>query len=228
MRRSRNCDRFGFYTLFSRGESSTVAEHIYTYTKPTNKKDLEKACEALSKSGVIAYPTDVNWALGCDATQVKAVKKLLALKPDHPKDKPFSLLCESLAMISSIAFLGNGAYRILRKALPGPYTILLKPQKKLARQIHDKRKTVGIRVPDSPLLLDLLEMYGKPLVTSSLVFEDKKFSYGYEVDEVYGHGLDVILDLGQEMEARQTSVVDMTEEPPQVIREGLGSIDFFR
>ena len=206
-----------------------MAEHLYTYINPTNPKHLEKACEVLARSRVIAYPTDVNWSIGCDATQTKAVKKLLSLKPEHPKNQPFSLLCESLTMISDIAFISNSAYRMLRRALPGPYTILLKPQKKLAHQIHDKRKTIGVRIPSSPLLLDLLKMYGKPIMTSSLVFDHgKKFSYGYEIDEIYGHGVDLILDLGEEMQAAVTSIVDLTEDTPLVIREGLGPTDFFR
>ena len=204
-----------------------MAEHIYTYINPTNKKHLERACYFLEKGALIAYPTDVNWAIGCDASSPKALKKMQALKPYHPKDQPFSLICQSLSMISSVAYLDQSAYRMLRKALPGPYTILLKPQKKLVRLIHDKRKSVGIRVPNSPLLLDLVELYGKPLATSSLVFPDTKFSYGSEIEDKIGHALDLILDLGEEVIPSETSIIDMTGDVPEILRQGEGSTDFF-
>lgn len=217
-----------FYLSILWRQVRTLAEHIYTYINPTSKKHLEQACCALEKGGVIAYPTDVNWAIGCDPSKPKALKRMFALKPSHPKEQPFSLICNSLSMLAQVAFLDQSAYRMLKKALPGPYTLLLLPQKKLARQFKDKRKVVGVRVPDSPLLLDLIELYGKPLVTSSLVFPERTFFYGTEVHDAFGHCLDLILDLGEEVVAYETSIVDLTEGTPEIIRQGKGNTDFFR
>lgn len=205
-----------------------MAKHIYTHINPSNRKHLAKACCIFENGGVVAYPTDVNWAIGCDASNSKALKKILSLKPGHPKTQPFSLLCSSLSMVSQVAFLDHSAYRMLKKALPGPYTILLKPQKNLARQINDKRRTVGVRVPNCPLLLDLINYYKKPLATSSLVFEENQLHFGYEVDENYGYGIDLILDLGQELIPYETSIVDLTEGLPKIMRQGRGSTDFFK
>ena len=203
-----------------------MAEHLYTYTNPTNPKHLEKACRVLSSGGVLAYPTDVNWAIGCDASNSKALKRVFAIKKAHPKERPLSFLCSNVSMISQIAAVEHVHYRLLKRAFPGPYTIFLKPQKKLARKIGEKREKLGVRVPENALLLDLIEAYGSPLATSSLVFEEERFTYGYEVERVHGHALDLILDLGEEVIPRETTIIDLTEGEPELVREGEGKIDF--
>lgn len=209
----------------------SLAKHLYTYQNPTSKRDLQAACEALSQDGVIAYPTDVNWAFGCDPSSKKAMEKIRLLKPNHPKEQPFTLLCSSIQMVASVAHIENSSYRVLKRSLPGPYTFLLKRTHDLPRQIKDKRKIVGVRVPLSPLLTDLIEMFGKPIASSSLPEDTgapkKTITFGYELDEVYGHGLNLILDLGEEVHPNLTSVVDLTEGSGRVLRLGCGDLQLF-
>ena len=119
-----------------------MAKLLYTHIDPCNKKHLSKACHILKNDGVIAYPSDVNWAMGCHPKSSKAILRMQKMKPLHPKDQPFSLLCDSIGMVSKVAYFENSSYRLLRKALPGPYTIILERNKLLPRQIKDKRRAV--------------------------------------------------------------------------------------
>lgn len=212
-----------------------MTQHIYTHTNPTNQRHLEKACNILHSGGILAYPTDVNWAVGCDATNKQALEKIHKLKPNHPKDQPFSLLCNSIAMISKFANVEQTSYRYLKKILPGPYTILLKRNKTLPRQINDKRKIVGVRVPNCPLLQDLIEAFDRPMATTSLStipnigkqYSWDMINYGHQVNEVYGHALDLILDLGKEVMIQETTIIDLSNQEIKLIRKGVGDISMF-
>lgn len=207
-----------------------MSEHIYTYDDPPSERDLEKACKCLEDGGIIAYPTDVNWAIGCDASNQKAIAKIQRLKPMRPKDQPFSFLCSSISMVTTVTLVDNMAYRHLKKLLPGKYTFLLPRHKALAKQFNDKRKIVGVRVPESPLLLALIEKYGKPLATTSFPeIGNPPYppNWGYEIEENFGHQLDMILDLGKESPNLETTVVDLNEGEPVIIRQGAGVTDVF-
>lgn len=201
-----------------------MVQHLYTHIDPINEKHFKKAVETLEKGGLIAYPTDVNWAVGCDPSQSKALKSILKLKPQHPKLKPFTLLCHDLTMVSQVASLNSYAYKVLKKILPGPYTVLLKSHQTLARRIKDKRQIVGVRIPQSSLLLEFIRYYKKPLATSSLGV-DKSLFFGYEIEQEFGHGLDLILDLGEGVTPQETSIIDLSEGELVVVRQGIGPTD---
>lgn len=206
-----------------------AAKHLYTYIDPVVESHLERALDVIRNGGIIAYPTDVNWAFGCDASNIKSLDKIRMLKPFHPKERPFSLICSDLAMVSSVANVDSQAYRILRKVLPGPYTILLARNRTLPRQIKDKRKIVGIRIPKSPLLLALVEKFGHPIATTSVPLLQSNTSelpvsarFGFEVLENFGHAVDLIIDLGEAVPGLESTIVDFSEGTPHMIRLGLG------
>ncbi|MEZ4741461.1 MAG: L-threonylcarbamoyladenylate synthase [Bdellovibrionota bacterium] len=212
-----------------------MAKHIFTYINPPSERDLDAACLVLEQGGVIAYPTDVNWSIGCDASNVKAVDRLRAIKPakNIEVDKqPFSLIFSSLSMAANYATVDGHHYRLLKKSLPGPYTFILKRSKNLARQINDKRRIVGIRIPQSPLILALVDKFARPLATTSLSFPlDSEMNYlkfGFEIEERFGHGIDLILDLGEEVIYRETSIIDLSSDEPQIVRSGVGDISMFQ
>jgi tRNA threonylcarbamoyl adenosine modification protein (Sua5/YciO/YrdC/YwlC family) len=206
-----------------------MGKHVYTYDNPPSEKHLKEACRILENGGVIAYPTDFNWAFGWDATSSKALSRIERLKPNHPKGQPFSLLCSSIAMAATVGIIETNAYRLLRKALPGPFTILLKPAKGLAKQLHEKRKTVGIRIPQNALILALVEKYGRPIVTSSVphLKDDQSPKMGYEVHEAFGHAIDMILDLGNEVTGLESTIIDFTDTNPVLVRLGVGDASVF-
>lgn len=201
-----------------------MADHIYTYIDPPSERDLARTCKVLEQGGIIAYPTEVNWAIGCDAANVKALDRIRALKPFHPKERPFALLCSSISMAAQVGNIDHSAYRFLKKAWPGPFTVLVLRNKSLPRQIKDKRPVVGIRVPDSPLVLALIEQFGKPLATTSVpnLPDGGPMHHGYEVNEHFGHGLDLILDLGDDVEGHESTIIDLSEGFPRLIRLGAG------
>ena len=208
-----------------------MAKHIYTYVDPCSPKHLDQACRFLEDDGVIAYPTDVNWAFGCKPSSKKAMERIRRLKPHHPKEQPFSLLCNSLSMVASVANVDHVAYRLLKKSLPGPYTFIMKRHHELPKQIKDKRKNVGVRVPQAPLVLGLIEHFGGPLATTSMPApspEEAVIVFGYQVEERYGHGIDLILDLGEEVPPQETTIVDFSEGDIEVVREGLGPTELFK
>ncbi len=145
-----------------------MAKHIYTYENPTSEKHLKEACEVLSSEGILALPTDTNWVFAWDAQKVKPLQQIYLLKPEHTKSKPFSLLCSDLTMVSKYANYEAASYRILKKIFPGPFTVILDSNKFLPKFIDDRRKTLGIRIPNRPLILDLISLYKAPFITSSV------------------------------------------------------------
>ncbi|MDQ3233569.1 MAG: L-threonylcarbamoyladenylate synthase [Pseudobdellovibrionaceae bacterium] len=206
-----------------------MAEHLYTYINPTSERDLDRVCRLLERDGVIAYPVDVNWAFGCDASSVKALDRIRRLKPTHPRDRPFSLICSDISMASTVGNIDNNQYRVLKKCWPGPYTVILKRQRTLARQIKDKRQVVGVRIPESPLLRDLVTRLGKPLATTSVpeLADGEIPKFGYQIIEEFGHGIDLLMDLGEEMPGLESTVIDFTEDEPVVVRAGVGDPEQF-
>ncbi len=206
-----------------------MAEHLFTYINPTSERDLRRACQILEHDGVLAYPMDVNWAFGCDASSVKALDRIRRLKPTHPKERPFSLICSDISMAASVGNIDNHHYRVLKKCWPGPYTVILKRHRNLARQIKDKRAVVGIRIPESPLLRDLVAMLGRPLATASAppLPSGSPVHMGYELMDEFGHGIDMLLDLGEELPGLESTVVDYSEDEPLVVRVGVGDPSLF-
>ncbi len=205
-----------------------MTELIQAYDNPPSEKAISKALDVLNSGGILAYPTDLNWGFGCDYANVRAIDKLQSLKPYHPKERPFSLLCSDLRMVSSVANLDNTAYRLCKTIWPGPYTVLLQRNKNLPRQINDKRKIVGVRIPDSNLLRTLIERFSSPILTTSIpdISEYNPLRYGYQVKELYNNRVDLILDLDKEILGKESTVLDFSTGELIVVREGAGSTDF--
>ncbi len=204
----------------------TVGKHIFTYADPVPERHLTEICQVLEKGGVVAYPTDVNWALGCDASSTRAVGKMRRIKRVHPKSQPFSLICAGMSMASKVANIDNRAYKVLKKLLPGAYTVILKSNRSLARQIKDKRLNVGIRIPRCAVLSAITARLDRPLATTSMLTDgDQELRFGYEIQEKYGHALDLVIDLGTEISPAETTIIDLTTEIPLVVRKGVGDVD---
>lgn len=205
-----------------------MGTHLFTYNDPVPERHLATICQTLADGGVVAYPTDVNWALGCDAGSTKAVERMRRIKRLHPRSQPFSLICSSMSMVAKVANLNNQAYKVLRKLLPGPYTIILRSNRTLAKQIKDNRLNVGVRIPRSQLLQTITNNFGKPLATTSMLSaDDEPMKFGFEIQQKYGHTLDIVIDLGEEIEPSETTIIDFTTDQPLVLRKGVGQVDVF-
>ena len=206
-----------------------MTEHLYTYDDPPSERDLAKMIKILSHDGVMAYPGGSNWAFASDARSAKALDRMYALNPKHPKERPFSLICSSISMAAEYATIDHYAYRMLRKAWPGPFTVLRPSHRTLVRHLKDKRKIVGIRIPNCRMILALVDLLGSPLATTSIPVraEDDPYRFGYEVAEDYGHAVDLVVDLGNELSGLESTIVDFEDGAPKIIREGVGDPSIF-
>ncbi|SMF45964.1 L-threonylcarbamoyladenylate synthase [Pseudobacteriovorax antillogorgiicola] len=206
-----------------------MSEHLYTYDDPPSQRDLDKACAVLEKGGVIGAPMGPNWSFCCDAANRKALDRIRRLKPSHPKDRPFALVCSDMAMASTVGNIDHQLYRYLKKAWPGPFTVIVKRNRSLPRQIKDKRQVVGIRIPKCDMILALVSQFGRPLASSSIPdqADGAKLGMGYQIFDTYGHGLDLLLDLGEELPCLESTVIDFSEGFPVLVREGEGDPSLF-
>lgn len=187
---------------------------------------IQRAAEILANGGIIAYPTDTVYGIGCDIFSKQSIEKISLLK-GKSKNSPLSFICPDLKDIAKYAFVTNPAYRVMRQLLPGPYTFILKGTRLVPKLMITKRKTVGIRVPDNNICLALLHELGHPIVSTSASFKDNIIlTDPEEIDIHLGHALDLVID-GGILETIASSVVDLTEEPFRIIRTGKGDISFF-
>ena len=189
---------------------------------------IAQVVEVLKKGGVIGYPTDTMYGIGCDIFNQKAVKRVYRIK-SRPKHKPFSFLCSDLKDISEYSHVGNTAYRLMRKSLPGPYTFVLAGTKMVPRIMMTKQKTVGIRVPDCTISQDLIRGLGNPILNTSAVLPDggEIPRDGYDVNDLFCNQVDLVID-GGPMVASPSTVVSLVDDRPEILREGKGDIDLFR
>lgn len=188
---------------------------------------IAQAVEIMQHGGVICYPTDTMYGIGCDIFNQKAVKRVYQIK-HRPKDKPFSFMCASLTNISQYGHVGNTAYRLMRKNLPGPYTFVLSGTKMVPKIMLTKQKTVGIRVPDHPVCLAIIEALGNPVLnTSAMLEEDEQpVRTALDVDRFFGKQVDLIIDSGEIVPA-PSSVISLLSEEPEVLRQGKGDVSAF-
>jgi len=204
-----------------------MGEHLYTYDDPPNERHLDQIVDVLRGDGVIAVPTGTNWAFAASATSKKAEKRLRRLKPEHPADRPFALLCSDIAMAATMTWVDGRAYRRLKRLWPGPYTVLLKANHDLPRVLKTKRAIVGVRIPEEPLLRIIVERFGGPLMVSTVPEgpDARPYKMGYEVHEAVGHGVDLVVDLGQELPGTETTVLSLVDGELEVLRVGVGPVD---
>lgn len=203
-----------------------MADHLYTYDDPPNQNHLAQICTILDKNGVLAMPAGNSWMFCCDAASKKAVQRMLALKPGRDERKPLALVCSSISMATEMANVDGYAFKTLNRIVPGHFTVLLKSSRTLPKILKNKREVVGLRVPDEPLALAIIEHFGRPLVSTS-VPEDSSgqvLRMGYQIFDLHGHGLDLVVDLGEEIDGRPSTILDLTQGEVEVIREGAGDL----
>ena len=204
-----------------------MGEHLYTYIDPPNERHLLRICEVLSQGKVIALPMQTSWAFCCDATSRRGLMSMYALKPEHPKNRPFSLVCSDISMASSMANIGGQNYQILKRLLPGAYTILLKSSRLLPKRLKDKREKVGIRIPKENITQEILKAFGKPLAATSVPTppSEEAMQMGYQIHDHFGHALAMVIDIGLELPASESTILDCTGEEIVLIRLGAGEVD---
>ena len=190
-------------------------------------RHIQQIAEQLRSGAVICYPTDTVYGIGCDIFNQKAIKKIYQIK-QRPKHKPFSFMCSGLKNVNNYGHVSNMAYRVMKKALPGPFTFVLPSTKLVPKIMVTKQKTVGIRVPDNNICLSLIEALGNPILTTSATLDEEgpPLTEAYEFDERLGNMVDLVID-GGNLYPDPSTVVSFTGNEPEVLRQGKGDISLF-
>ena len=191
-------------------------------------RSIKQIAEKLRSGAVICYPTDTVYGIGCDIFNQKAIKKIFQIKK-RPMHKPFSFMCSSLKNVSDYGHVSNMAYRIMRKALPGPFTFVLPAAKIVPKIMITKQKTVGIRVPQNNICIALIEALGNQILTTSANILDEEgppLSEAYQFEELLGNMVEVVIDGGM-VYPDPSTIVDFSGDEPEILRQGKGDISQF-
>ena len=203
-----------------------MAEFIKLYNENPNPKEIAKVVKVLQSGGLIIYPTDTIYGLGCDITKTKSLEKIAKIKGVQLEKANLSFICNDLSHLSDyVKQIDSATFKILKRALPGPYTFILPGSNNLPK-VFKKKKTVGIRIPDNNIIRTLVAELGNPIVSTSIRDEDDVLEYTTDPELIFEkwQGLvDVVIDGGYG-DNEPSTVIDLTEEPA-VIREGKGSLD---
>lgn len=197
------------------------------HTENPEPRAIRKAAEVLTAGGIVVYPTDTVYGLGCSVQNKAAIERIYLIKKQRT-DRPFSFVCSDLTNISEYAAVSNAAFKIMKHCIPGPYTFILPAarMKNLPKLLLSKRKTVGIRVPNSPVTLAIVRELGHPILSTSATGEGGAvLRDSAEIIATYRNTVEVILDAGPLM-SEQSTVLDLTGDEPQIIRQGSGDTGF--
>jgi len=201
-----------------------MAKVVRLYESSPDQRQLQSVADAMAQGALVIYPTDTVYALGCLSTQPKALKQLAKIKGVKLENAPFSFFFQNISVLSQyVMHFDAPIYRLINKALPGPYTFIFKGGKKLPKPF-DKRKDIGARISSHPILKVLVELLDAPLVTTSLHDKDKVIEYTTDPDQIYENWadrVDIIIDAGAGGNVPST-VIDLTTPTPEIVRMGLG------
>jgi len=186
---------------------------------------IAQVVEKLKSGGVVAYPTDTTYGIGCSIFSKKALERIYTIK-QRDRKKPFSFVCADLSDIARYAKVSNYAYKVLKRLLPGPYTFVLDATSLVPDLLLTKQKTVGIRIPDNPICLAIVKELGHPIVTTSAnVSGEEPIGDPWQVEAQMGKLLDFVID-GGHLTANVSSVVSLIDDAPEVLRKGVGDVSW--
>ncbi len=186
---------------------------------------IRKVVDCLKQGGVISYPTDTTYGIGCDIFNKKGVKKIYQIKQRDPR-KPFSFICSDLSDVANYAQVSNFAFKTMKRQLPGPYTFVLDATRVVPDLLVTKQKTVGIRIPDNPIALAIVQELGHPLVTTSANRSGEEPCHDpNEIHDDLGNMLDMVID-GGILLGDPSTVVSLIDDSPEVLRQGSGDLSW--
>jgi tRNA threonylcarbamoyl adenosine modification protein (Sua5/YciO/YrdC/YwlC family) len=207
-----------------------MAELIEIFPTNPDERKLARIVEALREGKIIVYPTDTVYAMGCDFKNVKAVERLCKIKGIKPSQNNFSIICNDLSHIATYAKVSNVVFRLMKKALPGPFTFILPATNDLPKVLQTNRKSIGIRIPDHEIPLKIVELLGNPIITTSVKDDiDDIIEYPNEIEVIYEQNqdkADIIIDGGW-CGIEPSTVIYAIDDDFEVIREGIGDLNEF-
>ncbi|MBP2166874.1 tRNA threonylcarbamoyl adenosine modification protein (Sua5/YciO/YrdC/YwlC family) [Erwinia toletana] len=205
-----------------------MSQFFYIHPENPQPRLIKQAVEMLNKGSVIVYPTDSGYALGCKLEDKSALERICRIRQLDGQHN-FTLMCRDLSELSTYAHVDNTAFRLIKNNTPGNYTFILKATKEVPRRLmNDKRKTIGLRVPSNPIALALLEALNEPMMSTSLMLPGNDFTESdpEEIQDSIGKVVDLIIHGGY-LGQQPTTVIDLTESVPVVMREGVGDVTPF-
>ena len=206
-----------------------MAEFIKIYEDKPSEAAIAKVVKVLKEGGLVIYPTDTVYGLGCDITNSRALERIAKIKGVKLEKAKFSFICHDLSNLSDyVKQIDTATFKILKRALPGPYTFILPGNNNLPREFK-KKTTVGIRVPENNITLEIVRQLGNPIVTTSIRDEDDVVEYTTDPElifEKWQNRVDMVIDGGYGDNVAST-IIDLSGHEPEVVREGKGDIDIF-
>lgn len=206
-----------------------MSQFIKIFTKNPNEQAIDKVVKCLQNGGLIIYPTDTVYGLGCDIRQTKALEKIAKIKGIKLEKANFSFICHDLSNLSDyIKQIDTSTFKILKRALPGPYTFILNGNNNLPKEFK-KKTTVGIRVPNNTIIQEIVKKLGAPIISTSIHDEDEVLEYSTDPELIFEKWQDIV-DLvidGGYGENVPSTIIDLTQDEPIIIREGKGTLDIF-
>ncbi len=204
-----------------------MAQLLRVYNDPPNPKAIDQVVDCLKGGGIVIFPSDTVYAMGCAAYDKKAVERLRMIDGRKKADAPMSFICRDLSQVSGLTKpLDQPVFKLLKRAFPGPFTFILQGGSHLPNSFK-KRKEVGVRIPDNTIIQAVIEGLGAPMVSRSIKDQDLILEYTTDpelIHEYWRHKVDLVIDGGIGGNVPST-VVDLTQDPPEVLREGLGQLD---
>lgn len=201
---------------------------VKIYDENPNPREVQKVVEVLRSGGVIVYPTDTIYGVGCDITQAKAVERVARIKNVSVPKSNFSFICSDLSHLSTYAKpLPNHVFKLIKRCLPGPYTFILEANNQVPKYFKGKKKTVGIRVPDNNIILEIVRELGNPILSASVKDEDEILEYTTDpelIEEKFGDLVDLVIDGGFGGNIPST-IIDCTSNVPELTRQGKGVVE---
>jgi tRNA threonylcarbamoyl adenosine modification protein (Sua5/YciO/YrdC/YwlC family) len=201
---------------------------IKIYPENPNPKAIEQAVDVLKKGGIIIYPTDTVYGLGCDITNQKAIERICKIRGIKPEKANFSFICSDLSHISDyVKPIDTTVFRLLKKALPGPFTFIFNASNNVPKLLSSNKKTVGIRVPDNNIAREIVRVLGNPILSTSIKDDDELIEYSTDpelIHEKYEDLVDLVIDGGYG-DNEPSTVVDCTMGDFEIIREGKGLLE---
>lgn len=204
-----------------------MAQFIKIYEENPNEAAIQKVVAVLKNGGLVIYPTDTVYGLGCDITNSKALERIAKIKGVKLEKSNFSFICHDLSNLSDyVKQIDTATFKILKRALPGPYTFILPGNNKLPKEFKNKT-TVGIRIPNNNIALQIVKMLGNPIVSTSIHDDDEVLEYSTDPElifEKWQNRIEVVIDGGYGDNIGST-IIDLSQQEPVIIRQGKGSLD---
>ncbi|HEX2969437.1 MAG TPA: L-threonylcarbamoyladenylate synthase [Bacteroidales bacterium] len=201
---------------------------IKLYNENPNPKKIRQVAEILEEGGIIIYPTDTVYAMGCSLTAKKAVEKIARFKGQNPDNPELSVIFADMSQLSEYTIIrDNSIFKLLKRNLPGPFTFIVQANSQMPKFFTGKKKTVGIRIPDNSIVLEIVRELRKPLITTSVHDSDEVIEYTTDpelIHEKYNDFVDAVIDGGYGRNEAST-IVDCTGEEPEIVRQGLGILE---